>query len=92
MTRDETPRSATLARRLGAAVRRRRKALGLSQLDLSRYAGCGLAFLYDLERGKPSVRLDKVLDVLEVLGIELRLADGTGGVVPLAPDLREPEA
>ncbi|MBI4957624.1 MAG: helix-turn-helix transcriptional regulator [Myxococcales bacterium] len=88
---EKTPRPETPGRRLGAAVRRRRKALRLSQLDLCRYAGCGLAFLYDLERGKPSVRLDKVLDVLQVLGVELRLADGKGGIVVVARDLQGQE-
>jgi y4mF family transcriptional regulator len=62
--------------RLGAALRARRKSLGLTQEDLCRLAGCGLAFLYELEIGKPTVRLDKVLAVLAVLGLELSLAEG----------------
>lgn len=68
------------AHRLGLAIRRRRKELGLTQQALAELAGCGLAFLYDLERGKPSVRLDKVLDVLDVIGLELRLEEGRGGL------------
>ena len=65
---------------LGEAVRARRRALGLTQKELSRLAGCGLAFLYELERGKPTVRLDKVLGVLGVLGLELLVQEGRGGV------------
>ncbi len=80
-----------MTRRLGAAIRRRRRALGLTQQDLARFAGCGPAFLYDLERGKPSLRLDKVLDVLDVLGLELRLAAGKRGLVVGPPELRVPE-
>ena len=38
--------------RLGAALRNRRKSLGLTQQELARLAGCGLAFLYELESGK----------------------------------------
>ncbi len=40
------------------------------------YAGCGLAFLYELESGKPTVRLDKLLSVLRVVGMTLRLEPG----------------
>ena len=61
---------------LGAALRARRKALGLTQADLARFAGCGLAYLYELETGKPTLRLDKLLDVLQVLGLTLRLEHG----------------
>ncbi len=73
-------RSDVLARRLGTAIRRRRRDLALTQKQLAEFAGCGLAFLYELERGKRSTRLDKVLDVLDVLGLELRLEEGRGGI------------
>ncbi len=66
---------------LGRAVRGQRKALGLTQKQLGQLAGCGVAFLYLLESGKPTVRLDKVLDVLIVLGLQLRLETGKAGVV-----------
>lgn len=69
---------------LAAAVRGRRKKLALTQAQLADLAGVGLAFLYELERGKPTVRLDKVLAVLAVLGLELRLGPGQGGIVGLA--------
>ncbi len=65
---------------LGRAVRTRRKSLRLTQDRLARLAGCGVAFLYLLETGKPTVRLDKVLDVLEVLGLQLRLEPGRAGL------------
>ncbi len=61
---------------LGRAIRARRKELGLTQAALARYAGCGLAFLYELESGKATVRLDKVLAVLEILGLTLALQRG----------------
>ncbi|MCA9622667.1 MAG: helix-turn-helix transcriptional regulator [Myxococcales bacterium] len=62
---------------LAGAIRHQRKSLGLTQIQLSELAGCGPAFIYDVERGKPSLRLDKLLDVLEVLGLELHLGLGT---------------
>lgn len=60
---------------LAAAIRRRRRALGLTQIELARFAGCGPDFLYDLEAGKPTIQLAKLLDVLSVLGLGLRLVE-----------------
>src|SRR5687768_2653220 len=65
-TMPASPR-ANRASELGRAVRLHRRALGLTQEEMARYAGCGDAFVYALEKGKPTVRLDKLLDVLEVL-------------------------
>lgn len=67
-----------VAQMLGRAVRRRRRELGLTQRELSLLAGCGVVFLYELEQGKATVQLDKLLGVLEVLGLRLRLEVGTG--------------
>lgn len=61
---------------LGAAVRERRRLLKLTQIELAGLARCGPAFLYQLETGKTSLRLDKVLDVLEVLGLQLAVENG----------------
>lgn len=58
-------------RDLGATIRTARKQAGLEQKDAAGLAGVGLRFLSDLERGKPTVRMDKVLQVLDVLGLEL---------------------
>ncbi len=60
---------------LGAAVRELRERAGLRQRDLALAAGVGERFLVELEAGKPTVRLDKVLAVLEALGARL-------GIVP----------
>ncbi len=62
-------------------LRARRKALHLSQKEIGEYAGCGVAFLYELEQGKATVRLDKLLDVLEVLGLRLKMERGERGLV-----------
>lgn len=61
---------------LGRLVRQRRKALGLTQVQLSLLAGCGVVLVYDVEQGKSSLRLDKLLDVLAVLGLELVVDEG----------------
>ena len=79
MTSDGTlsePLPTQATQRLANAVRARRRALHLKQAELATLAGVGLAFLYDLEHGKPTARLDKVLAVLAVLGLELQLQPG----------------
>lgn len=48
---------------LGAMVRIRRKALGLSQAALSEQAGVGRRFLVELEDGKPTAQVGNVLRV-----------------------------
>jgi HTH-type transcriptional regulator / antitoxin HipB len=53
---------------LGAALRVARKALGLTQADLALAAGVGLRFVVELEAGKPTVRLELVLRVINALG------------------------
>jgi y4mF family transcriptional regulator len=70
-----------MERRLGPlseAVRERRLHLGLRQADLADLAGCSQRFVHTVEQGKPTLRLDKLLDVLEVLGLGLRLVPGQG--------------
>ncbi len=57
------------------AIRTRRKSLGMNQLQLCDLAGVGPAFLYQLEQGKPTARMDKVLAVLKVLGLGLELVE-----------------
>ena len=65
---------------LGQAVRAERRAQGLTQSQLGDLAGTGLNFVSQLERGKPTVRFDKTIAVLSVLGLELRLIRGQSGL------------
>ena len=58
---------------LGAAVRRERKQMGVTQADLAMSAGTGLRFVVELEKGKPTVQAGKVLDVLQALGLRLEI-------------------
>ena len=66
--------------RLGRAIRSRRRALKLTQKTLAAYAGVGVAFLYELEKGKASVQMDKLAQVLDVLGLEIKLQERTKGI------------
>lgn len=69
-----------MSEEIGRVIRAERQAAKLTQQQLGELSGVGLNFISQLERGKPSVRLDKVLDVLKVLGLELNIIRGTLGV------------
>lgn len=69
-------RSPEWPEQLAAAVRGRRRALKLTQIALADLAGVGPDFVYDLERGKATLRLDKVIQVLEILGLQLVIEPG----------------
>jgi y4mF family transcriptional regulator len=59
---------------LGDALRAARKQLGLTQPQLALAAGVGVRFIVDLEAGKPTLRLENVLRVIDALGGEIRLS------------------
>ncbi len=62
-------------RALAAAVRAARKRHALTQADLAGLSGVSLGFLIALEGGKPTVALNKVLQVLAALGLRLSVSD-----------------
>ena len=64
---------------LGQALRSARKQLGLTQSELALTAGVGVRFIVDLEAGKPTVRLETVMRVIEALGGQIML-DGLPSV------------
>jgi y4mF family transcriptional regulator len=56
---------------LATEIKEMRKAAGLTQAEVSKRADVGLRFVRELEQGKPTVRLDKIKQVLDLLGYEL---------------------
>ena len=58
---------------LGQTLLAARKQIGLTQSQLALAAGVGVRFIVDLEAGKPTVRLENVLRVIEALGGEINL-------------------
>lgn len=60
-------------KQLGETLRSARKQLGLTQPQLALAAGVGVRFIVDLEAGKPTVRLESVLRVIDTLGGEFQL-------------------
>jgi y4mF family transcriptional regulator len=59
---------------LGRLVRETRRTLGLTQPKLALSAGVGVRFLVDIEKGKPTAQIGKIMRVLAALGIELQLS------------------
>ena len=64
---------------IGKKIRTLRKAAKITQVELSGRSGVGLRFIRELERGKPTVRLDKVDLVLEFFGYHLEVVKNGGG-------------
>jgi y4mF family transcriptional regulator len=56
---------------LGKIVRFHRKRSGLTQAELARLAGVGKTVVFQLEKGKTTVRLDTASRILSVLNIRL---------------------
>ena len=52
-------------------LKSKRKALGMTQADLSSKAGVGLRLVREIEQGKTSMRMDKVNQILALFGSEL---------------------
>ncbi len=59
---------------INTQIKKLRKKLGLNQVDFARRSGVGLRFLRELEKGKTTVRLDKLNQVLDFLGLHLEIA------------------
>ena len=57
--------------KIGEIVRFHRKKSGLTQEGLGELAGLGKTVIFDIEKGKLSVRLDTLLKVLDVLNIHI---------------------
>jgi len=58
---------------LGSDTRNRRRQLGLGQRDLADLAGVSERFVREVESDKATIRLDKLSDLLDALGLEITL-------------------
>ena len=56
---------------LGKDIKEKRKLFKLTQVELAERSGVGLRFVRELERGKATVQLNKVNQVLELFGESL---------------------
>ena len=51
---------------IGKYIKEKRKQFKLTQIELAERSGVGVRFVRELERGKTTVQLDKVNQVLEL--------------------------
>jgi len=58
---------------LATVIREHRKIAGLSQFQLAEIAGVGKTVVFDLEKGKETIRLDTLRKILAALNIKVQL-------------------
>jgi len=61
------------SRDIGNVIRAKRKADNLTQADAAALCGIGTRFLGELERGKATAQIGKVLRILNGLGLTLQI-------------------
>lgn len=61
--------------RLSKYIKEMRRQCKLTQVDLAEKSGVGLRFVREMEQGKPTLRLDKVNQVLALFGKEMGPVD-----------------
>jgi HTH-type transcriptional regulator / antitoxin HipB len=71
MTPELATRTSTRVREIGALVRKQAR---LTQAQAAARCGVGTRFLSELENGKPTVHLDKVLQVLEAFNLQIKVS------------------
>ena len=58
---------------IGPQIKEIRRKIELTQVEFAKRAGVGLRFLRELEQGKTTVRMDKVIRVMDFLGYHLEI-------------------
>lgn len=58
---------------LGNIIRNRRKELKYTQAFLSEYTGLSVSFISDVERGKTTVEIGKVMQLISILGLDINI-------------------
>ena len=71
-------------KQIGAAIRRRRRALGLSQAELGTRTGLRQATISALENGEPGTQLRTLTDVMAALGLEMVVRERNTGQTDIA--------
>ncbi|MBQ3131875.1 MAG: helix-turn-helix transcriptional regulator [Clostridia bacterium] len=63
----------TDSKTLGAAIRARRKELEYTQAYLAEFTGLSVTFISDVERGKPTAEIEKVIRLINILGMDITI-------------------
>jgi y4mF family transcriptional regulator len=56
---------------LGVIIRQRRKELNYTQAFLAEFTGLSVTFISDVERGKTTAEIGKVIQLLHILGMDI---------------------
>lgn len=56
---------------IGQFIKQIRKSQGLTQSDLATSAGVGVRFIVDIENGKETAQIGKVIKLCNMLGIKI---------------------
>ena len=60
---------------IGSIVRLKRIELGMTQAQLTNISGSGTRFISELENGKQTMQIGKVLDMLHFLGFDIIITE-----------------
>lgn len=61
------------ATEIGSLIRQERKKQGLTQEQLAALSGVGVRFVREVEHGKPTCQFALVLQVMQTLGLSLKI-------------------
>lgn len=56
---------------LGSVIRKRRKELGYTQQFLSDFTGLSVTFISQVERGKSTAEIEKIIQLVNILGLDM---------------------
>ena len=76
-------------KQIGELVKSVRKQMGATQKDLAMTSGTGLRFIIELEQGKSTCQVGKVLTVLNTLGVSINLVPPATAQKATAPEQRK---
>jgi len=60
---------------IGSFVRQKRNQLNMTQPQLAAICGAGVRFISDLENGKQTMQIGKILEILHVLGLDVYMCE-----------------
>ncbi|MDP3392543.1 helix-turn-helix domain-containing protein [Sediminibacterium sp.] len=69
---------------IGNRIKLRRKALRITQSDLSQLANISINTLYKIERGQTNPTIDIIEKIIAVLGLEMKLSVKESSINPLS--------
>ena len=61
----------TSVKNIGLLIKEKRKKINMTQKEAASIAGVGVRFLSELENGKPTLEIDKVLNVARLFGMDI---------------------